>query len=131
MEVSRRRTRAEYGIFEPELFGGYEHVVINRENTVEQERSTLSSTFDERNNVYQGGIEGFGPSGLRIRLGYSLRDLENNLQTQPSFLFRGATNGEFQSFFGVNLTQPLLKNRGSAATMAGIRIAAIGSDIAY
>lgn len=131
MEVSRRRERAEYGVFEPELFGGYEHVVNNRENTVEQERSTLSSTFDERNNVYQGGIEGFAPSGLRVRLGYSLRDLQNNLQTEPSFLFRGATNGEFQSFFGINLTQPLLKNRGGAATLAGIRIAALGSDIAY
>jgi outer membrane protein TolC len=129
MEVSRLRERAEYGIFEPELFGGYEHVVNNRENTVEQQRNTLSDTFDERNNVYQGGIEGFAPSGLRVRLGYSLRDLENNLQDQ--FISRGATNGEFQSFFGINLTQPLLKNRGPASTMAGIRIAAVGSDIAY
>jgi len=131
MEVSRRRERAEYGIFEPELFGGYEHVVNNRENTVEQQRSTLSATgtFDEKNNIYQGGIEGFVPSGLRVRLGYSLRDLQNNLQDQ--FLSRGATNGEFQSFFGLNLTQPLLKNRGPASTMAGIRIAAVGSDIAY
>lgn len=129
MEVSRLRERAEYGIFEPELYGGYEHVVNNRENTVEQQRNTLSDTFDERNNVYQGGIEGFAPSGLRVRLGYSLRDLENNLQDQ--FISRGATNGEFQSFFGINLTQPLLKNRGPASTMAGIRIAAVGSDIAY
>jgi outer membrane protein TolC len=129
MEVSRRRARAEYGIFEPELFGSAEHVVNNRENTVEQQRNTLSETFDERNNVYQGGIEGMGPSGLRVRLGYSLRDLENNLQDQ--FVSRGATNGEFQSFFGFNLTQPLLKNRGPAATLAGIRIAAIGSDIAF
>lgn len=129
MEVSRRRERAEYGIFEPELFGGYERVVNNRENTVEQRRNTLSDTFEEKNNIYQGGIEGFGPSGLRVRLGYSLRDLNNNLQDQ--FISRGATNGEYQSFFGVNLTQPLLKNRGPAATMAGIRIAAVGSDIAY
>jgi outer membrane protein TolC len=133
MEVSRRRASAEYGIFEPELFGSAEHVVNNRENTAEQESSQLSQQYSERNNVYQGGIEGLGPSGLRVRLGYSLRDLNNSLQGEPILFFgpRGGTNGEFQSFFGINLTQPLLKNRGHGATLAGIRIAALGSDIAY
>src|SRR5688572_613030 len=72
MEVGRRRARAEHGIFEPELFGSAEHVVNSRENTAEQESSQLSDFFSERNNLYQGGVEGMVPSGLRVRLGYSL-----------------------------------------------------------
>jgi outer membrane protein len=128
-EVARRRALGEYGVFEPELFGTVEHTESSRQNTVEEQRNQLSSTFSETNTLYQGGIEGLVPSGARIRLGYTLRDLNNNLQYQnPS---RGATNGEFQTFFGFSATQPLLKNAGFSATMAGIRVAALGSDIAF
>jgi len=133
LEVNRRKARAEYGAFEPEFFAGTSREINSRENTVEQQRATLSTTgnFDERNNLYQGGIETLAPTGTRIRIGYTLRDLKNNLQDQSNFLFRGATNGEFQTFFGINLTQPLLKNAGLTANLAGLRLAALGSDIAY
>ena len=131
VEVARLKSKAEYGVFEPEVFGSVERNFLKRQNTVEEERSQFSSEYKENNIVYQSGIEGLVPTGMRIRLGYSLRDLNNNLQNQPNFLFRGATNGEYQSFFGLSMTQPLLKNGGDAATMAGVRIAALGSDIAY
>lgn len=131
MEVSRRKARAEHGVFEPELFGGVERLANNRENTVEQTRSSYSDVFWEKNNVYQGGIETLVPSGARVRMGYTLRDLENNLQSNSPFVTRGATNGEFQTFVGLSLTQPLLKGAGPAATMAGIRVAALESDIAF
>ena len=130
-EVARRKSKAEYGIFEPEFFGSAERVYLNRQNTVQEERSMYTDVYQEDNKIYQSGIEGLVPTGMRLRLGYTLRDLENNLQDQPSFLFRGATNGEYQSFFGLSASQPLLKNAGSAATLAGIRIAALESDIAY
>lgn len=129
MEVSRRKARAEQGLFEPELFGSAERVGSERQNTVEQYATTFEDTFWERNNIYQGGIESLVPSGARVRLGYSLRDLENSLQNK--YLYRGATNGEFQTFVGISLTQPLLKGAGPSSTMAGIRIAALESDIAY
>lgn len=131
LEVNRRLYRAARGIFEPELVGSASREANKRENTVEQQRSTFSDVFDERNNIYQGGLETLVPTGARVRLGYTLRDLWNNLQTQDNFLFRGATNGEFQSFFGVTITQPLLKDAGYPATLASIRLAAIASDIAY
>jgi|DewCreStandDraft_1066081.scaffolds.fasta_scaffold00033_65 outer membrane protein len=126
-----RRARAEYGAFEPELFASVQRQINERQNTAEQQRSTLSGFFSERNNIYQGGLEGLLPSGARVRLGYTLRDLKNNLQSQPLFLSRGLTNGEFLTFVGVNVTQPLLKNAGPAATLAALRIAALESDIAF
>jgi outer membrane protein len=131
-EANQRKLKAEQGIFEPELFGSYSHEANKRENTVLEQRSELGADiFDERNNIYMGGIEGLVPTGARIRLGYTLRDLRNNLQNEPSFFSRGATNGEFQTFFGASITQPLLKNAGFTATLAGVRIAAFGSDIAF
>lgn len=126
-----RRARAERGAFEPELFASVQRQINERLNTVEQQRSTLTSVFSERNNIYQGGLEGLLPSGARVRVGYTLRDLKNNLQSQPLFLFRGATNGEFVTFVGVSVTQPLLKDAGPAATLAALRIAALESDIAF
>jgi len=126
-----RRARAERGTFEPELFASIQRQINERLNTVEQQRSTLTSVFSERNNIYEGGLEGLLPSGARIRLGYTLRDLKNNLQSQPLFVSRGLTNGEFVTFVGVSVTQPLLKNAGPAATLAALRIAALDSDIAF
>src|SRR5262245_47991098 len=135
VEIARRRARGTYGAFEPELVAGISREYNNRENTAEQRRSQLSNTFKEENNIYQAGIEALAPTGARLRLGYSLRDLKNNLQGQPIlggvFGVNSGTNGEFQTFFGLTLTQPLLKNLGEAATLAEIRVAALNSDIAF
>lgn len=128
--AARRRARAERGAFEPEVVASIQRQINERQNTVEQQRSTLTGIFSERNNIYQGGLESLLPSGARVRLGYTLRDLRNNLQSQPLFLSRGATNGEFVSFVGMTVTQPLLKGAGPAATLAALRIAALESDMA-
>jgi outer membrane protein len=126
-EAQRRRAHGEYGIFEPELYGSVTHEVNNRKNTAEQQASLLGApTFNETNNIYESGIQSFIPTGAKVQLGYSLHDLFNNLQ--PT---RGVTNGEFQTFFGVTVTQPLLKNFGTAASMAGIRMAAISNKMAF
>ena len=130
-EASRQTYLAEKGIFEPDFFGSVAKEALDRQNTVQEERSQLSSTFSEDNNLYQTGIEGLVPSGAKIRLGYTLRDLRNSLQDDPSFLFRGATNGEYQSFFGLTLSQPLLKNAWLNVNTAKIRMAALGSKVAF
>ena len=130
-EATRRRQKAELGVFEPALVSSASREANNRQNTVEQQRSTLSDTFNERNNIYDEGLESLVPSGARIRLGYNLRDLRNNLQNQASFASLGATNGEYQSFLGLSISQPLLKNAWFPATRAGIRIAALSSKGAF
>lgn len=125
-EARRRRSRGEWGVFEPELTGSIGREVNNRKNTAEQQTSLLTPAFHETNNVYEGGLNGLIPTGARLRLGYNLRDLENNLQP-----LRGVTNSEYQSFFGFSASQPLLKNFGHAATMAAIRLSAISNNIAF
>jgi outer membrane protein len=131
-EASRRKARAEHGVFEPEAFASYTRQINKRKNTVLEQSSELGALlFNERNNIYEGGVEGSTSTGARIRLGYTLSDLHNNLQSQPSFFSLAATNGEYETFFGLTLTQPLLKNAWFSATLAGIRLAALDSDIAF
>src|SRR5208282_2248099 len=67
--------------------------------------------------------------GAKIHLGYNLSDLRNNI---PSGGIIPVTMGsQWQSFFGLTIDQPLLKNFGFAASMAGIRVAALSSRIAF
>jgi len=140
MEITRRKVLAERGIFEPELVGGPEHVENNRENTAEQRRNTsslfgggFSSFFGERNNIYNGGIESLAPSGARVRLGYTLRRLDNTYQSGGASTVASNQFGppEYQTFVGASLTQPLLKNGGWNATFASIRLAAVSSEVAF
>ena len=129
LEISNRKLQAERGAFEPELVGSAERVENKRENTAEQIRSLGTRRFEEENNIYNGGLESLVPSGGRVRLGYTLRDLNNNLQGLPSL--SGSLTNEYQTFFGFSLVQPLLKGFGPAATLAGIRLAAVSSEIAF
>lgn len=131
-EINRERFRSERGAFEPELVLSYDRVENKRENTSEQRRSTGVLIFDEQNNVYNAGLEALVPTGARIRLGYSLRDLRNNLQ-DPAFgsIVTNSPRGEFQTFAGLSVTQPLLKNAWYPATLANVRLAALGSEVAY
>ena len=131
-EIARRQYRAEKGIFEPAVVGSYEHIDSERENTVEQTRNLFgpfgggsgTTLFTEKNDLYNGGLEFLSPVGSRFRVGYNLRRLENSLQ--------GPTvNSEYVTTVGLTATQPLLKNFGTAATLARIRLAAINSDLAF
>jgi outer membrane protein TolC len=132
-EVNRRKSRAEYGAFEPEWVTSVEREVNNRQNNTEQAAALGGvSVLQERNNIYDSGIESLIPTGAKIRLGATLSDLNNNippisgLSSSNSVFFR-----QYQTFVGVTLTQPLLKNAGSGVTMANIRLAAMDSDIAF
>jgi outer membrane protein len=131
-EITQKRLKAERGIFEPEIVLSYDRVENKRENTAEQRRSSGVVFFEEENNIYNGGLEALIPTGAKIRLGYSLRDLNNNLQ-DPTFgtIVTNAIRAEFQTFAGISLTQPVLKNAWFSATLANIRLAALASDLAY
>jgi len=131
-EISEKRYRGEQGIFEPELTLSYDRVENERENTAEQRRSSGVRVFTEENNIYNAGIEALVPSGAKVRLGYTLRDLRNNLQ-DPTLgtIVTNGSRGEFQTFAGISLTQPVLKNAWLSATKASIRVAALASDVAF
>jgi outer membrane protein TolC len=132
VKIAQRRLQGEKGIFEPELLLGYDHVRNQRENTAEQRRSSGVAVFEEENNIYTSGIEQLVPIGGKIRLGYTMRDLRNNLQDPPlGTIFTNFPGREYQSFFGVSLTQPLLKNAWFSSTLANIRLAALLGDVAF
>lgn len=129
-EIARRQFKSEKGVFEPAIVGSYERVDSKRENTEEQKRQLFGpgSTapdrflFNERNDLMNGGLEFLTPLGSKFRLGYDLKHLRNNLNIGVP---------EWVTTAGATLTQPLLKNFGTVASMARIRLAAINSDIAY
>jgi outer membrane protein TolC len=139
-EASRRRLQAEYGVFETELAGSAQRVRNKRPNTVEQQRNLAGiPILDERNNLYDAGLENLLPTGAKVRLGYTLSDLTNNLgpgkfinPNDPAAGTTGSTKiNQYQSFAGLTASQPLLKNGGTAATLANIRLAAINSEAAF
>src|SRR6185503_10600032 len=73
--IAQKRFKAERGAFEPELVLSYDRVENKRENTAEQRRSSGVAVFEEKNNIYNAGIDALIPTGGKIRLGYVLRDL--------------------------------------------------------
>ncbi|MGV3754337.1 MAG: TolC family protein [Verrucomicrobiota bacterium] len=129
--ISDERYKAEKGIFEPEYVGGLEAVDRRRANTEEQRRNLGGifgggpSIYNERNKTYSSAFEALAPSGAKVRLGYTLQALENNVNAAAN------PNGEWISTVGLAVTQPLLKNGGVTVTMAGIRAAAISSEISF
>jgi outer membrane protein len=132
-EAARRKARAETGIFQPEFNSSLVREANKRENNTQEAAAQDGQLFfSERNTISDTGLQTLLPIGGKVRVGYTLSDLVNNV----SPLGFGESSGnqfikEFQSFFGVTLTQPLLKNGGVASTEAAIRLAAMDSDIAF
>jgi len=133
-EVSHRKARGETGIFEPNLVMSVEREYNKRlNNSLQQSEQGGLLIYREKNNIYDTGLETLVPTGAKIRLGYTLSDLSNNLTNNVN-IFNIASTGlrqQYQTFVGATITQPLLKNAGVSVTMAGIRLAAMESDIAF
>ena len=126
-EASRSKYRSEYGIFEPQAYASANDQVDNRQNSSIQAAALLSQPFYHATNItYEGGLETLIPTGTRLHLGYSISDLHDNLQPVEGF-----THGEYQSFLGFSLSQPLFKSFGPNATKAEIRVAALSNQIAF
>jgi outer membrane protein TolC len=130
-EIGNRTYRAERGLFEPQVVGSLQRDDMQRENNAQQLSSlslfgTSLTEFSERNTLWNAGLETLSPTGAKVRFGYSLRELHNNLQPRL-----GRSFADFETFVGASLTQPLLKNFGPGPTMARLRLAALASDIAF
>src|SRR5664280_197742 len=118
--------QAEMGAFEPDFGAAASQEYNQRLNTVEQTISQGTTVFQEKNKLYSTGIEGLSPTGARYNIGYSVHDLNNNLRVLPTDpLLR-----QYETFFGVTLTQPLLKDAGLSATLAHLRLAREDEKIA-
>jgi outer membrane protein TolC len=133
-EAGVRKERAELGIFEPDWTASVSRVINKRTNNVQQAAEQSGQFFfSERNTIYDTGLETLLPTGAKIRLGYTMSDLVNNVNPFGGFITRSNDTfiQQYQTFVGATVTQPLLKNAGTGYTMAGIRLAALESDIAF
>ena len=110
---------AELGAFEPDFVGSSSLEYNERLNTVEQQISQGTTLFQEKNKLYSAGIEGLLPTGGQYNVGWSANDLKNNLLVLPT----NPLVEQYQTFMGVTLTQPLLKDFGFGNTMAKLRLA--------
>jgi outer membrane protein len=121
--IAAERAKAEWAIFEPVLLVTLAGESNERENTAEKFLSQRVSVFEENNRIYSTALEGQLPTGGTVRLGLQTRGLENNLQA-------ASVRREWESFSGVTLTQPLLRDRGWEAVATQIRLAASDSAVA-
>ena len=129
-KISEDAIKNAKSIFEPEFVVSYEYEKSNKRYNRKESVEYFGTQYDynvldnnkERNNNYNTAIEGLLPTGGRISLGYTLQEFNNN--------YNKDTGAEYQTFAGVTITQPLLKNGGLKTTMANIHIAEADYDIA-
>ena len=121
--MAHERAKAEWAIFEPVWLITLAKEANTRQNTTEQFLSQRVSIFDEENQTYSTALEGKLPTGATLRLGVQARRLTNNLQS-------AAIGEEWESFSGVTLSQPLLRDRGWKNAATQIRLAASDSEVA-
>ena len=131
-EAARHKALAERGTFEPEFVTTLQNTFNDRPNTVEQQRNLSGiPILNENNRTIDTGIEAMTVTGAKVRLGYALNNFRNNLQPLGGTATTPGDTDEWQSFAGINITQPLLKNGGRAAALANLRLAAIQSETAF
>lgn len=83
--------------------------------------------FEQRNHVGKLALSNKFATGTEVELGTTLRVLDNSLNRQlPPSLF----NPEWETFTGLTITQPLLRDLGMRGNLAEIRIAKSNAKIA-
>ncbi len=128
------KVKAGYGIFEPQFDTSISMEADKRLNN-NQQASELGSNplYKDNNIIYDGSVNMLTATGAKIQLGATMSDLENNIN--PAGVFAGTNSTfiprQYQTFAGLSLTQPLLKNAWFTPVMADIRLAALDSAIAF
>jgi len=124
-KIAKARLKSAAGVFDPVVEFSY----TRDEN--QQELRTLSTDLEvatpvpgepvpelfarRQGNVADSSLAGLTPWGLTYDIGSSVTWDDSN-QRDPDFT-------RYDSFFGIGITQPLLRNFGTGANLAGIRIA--------
>jgi outer membrane protein TolC len=112
--------------FEPALVADYQYDDVRQQNTVRELVSLgFEPLFYEQSNTYDVGVESLVPTGARVKLGYNVREFENNIDDKYN------VPQEYKNFLGASITQPLLKNAGIQVNKAAIQVAEKDSAIAF
>jgi outer membrane protein TolC len=104
------------------LYEGIEKPQNTREFVATQSADDprTSRLFDEENMRFDTAIKGKIPLGTEYEFTVELNSLKNtlNIDRPPSLFYP-----EYESFAGIRLTQPLLRDFGPEAQLAGLRVA--------
>jgi len=112
--------------FQLTFSASYQREGSKTRNTVEESlaRSTLSE-YEKLNDTYKMTFSKKTGIGATVQLSSTLSAVKNSLQ--PSSLL----NGEHKTFYGLSVSQPLLRNVGVKANTARIRMSESDRSIAY
>ena len=128
-EAAKALYRGERGaLWEPQLVLSAERERNERENNSEQLVSQGVDDFSERNNIYRVALEQPLITGGQLQLGYTLRDLNNNLREQREL---EGPDRDYEAFLGLVFTQPLLRNAGREITTSLVKMARSESEVAF
>lgn len=115
-------------VWEPALVLAGDRVSNERENNTEEFIRQGVENFEEDNSLYRVSLEQPLVTGGQVALTYNVDHLDNNLREQRDLDFE---EKEYDSFAGVTLTQPLLKNGGLQMGMQVVRLAKEESEMAF
>ncbi|MEX2382634.1 MAG: TolC family protein [Opitutales bacterium] len=123
-----RQARSEFDpVFSIE--GSYEEIE-RRQNTIEflsTGQVVPGRIFEEQSALLRTGVAKRTALGTTFDLHTRVRRVENSvLRESPTAIFRP----EYETFAGIQVTQPLLQGFGPDANLAGVRAARLGLSIA-
>lgn len=141
--IEEEKIKAAKQAFDPRVEGSYVYQSIdspqNTQDYVATGGGTASPTnpaqpflatpsiFEQRNHVGKLQVADKLKTGTLLELGTTMRVLDNTLNRKlPPSLF----NPEWETFTGLTLTQPLLRDWGKRANTAELRIAKANAKIA-
>ena len=120
-DITRDAIDNAESIFEPQFVASYLHDYSYIPKSIEDYSSLgfldQNDSYRKHNNEYAAAMEGLLPSGGQVRFGYTLKELQSSLLDSSNI------DSQYQTFVGVSLVQPLLKNAGFRVTKANIRVA--------
>ncbi len=122
--ISRENITREKSVFEPELVNSFQHGQETIKYSQEEEAYMPFSTINRRDKVSDNvglAVRGKIPTGGDFKFSYT-EDISNDRALDEGW--------EYKSFYGLEITQPLLRNSGITSS-AGIRTAKKDSDISY
>lgn len=124
--MKKEGIKAARAIYEPTLLGSYTHLYNNEQNDAAQFASRgFKEIYEQKADYYKLEIEEMLPTGGKVKLGWSLNETDDNIDFNSLDIGK-----QYKHLTYVNLTQPLLKSFGIAATETQIRLAEGDADVA-
>ncbi len=130
--ISKDAIDSAKGEFDPYFFAETWWEVVNKDqNALDfvQTGAMLEQRYWEEDNIrFRTGIGGKTPFGTKVELSMNMMEGSNTItRNNPTSIF----DPEYESFAGIAVTQPLLRDFGTAVNRAPIRVAELELGVTY